>query len=280
MKRNFFAICVFRRLVIAGIICTFFGHFALPTQFVSAQDTAYIRVIHASPFVGTADVFVDGTKLLSSFQFASVTNYVPVPQGVHKVQIALVGKGMDAAALTQDLTVQAGVTYTVAAVGATADTLGLKVFVDNNLVSPGHAKLRIYPLAPDAGAVNVTIGDDTTLDDMTYQDASDYITMDAGSYTLDLTDPQFDMTLPLATTLDANMVTSVFAVGLFHGNPNVRLVFTQTAGVPGMPGTGSDPNLHTMDEVTSDPFMVWLLLAGVLALVSFSVVVRRRLKHL
>ncbi len=281
MKCNFFAMCMCRRIVIAGVICTFFSLYALPTQFASAQGSAYIRVIHASPFVGTADVFVDGTKLLSSFQFASVTNYVPVPQGVHKVQIALVGKGMDAAALTQNLDVQAGVTYTVAAVGATANTLNLKVFVDNNQISPGHAKLRIYPLAPDAGAVNVTIGNGTMLDDMTYQDASNYLVLNSGSYKLDLTDPQFGTTLPLSTTLTSNMVTSVFAVGLFQGNPKVQLVSAQTAGVPGLPGTGSDPNLHTTDGVATDPFIGWFLLAGILALVGLSVVVhRRRLEYL
>jgi hypothetical protein len=62
----------------------------------SAAAPAYIRVIHASPAVGTADVFVDGNLLLSSFAFGSVTDYAPLPAGPHKVQIALVGKGIGA----------------------------------------------------------------------------------------------------------------------------------------------------------------------------------------
>src|SRR2546428_10755546 len=61
---------------------------------VSADSTAFVRVIHASPDIGTADVFVDGSKLLSSFQFGAVTDYVQVPTGPHKVQIALIGKGI------------------------------------------------------------------------------------------------------------------------------------------------------------------------------------------
>src|SRR5712692_9185052 len=46
----------------------------LGTQAVrtSAATPAYIRVIHASPAVGTADVFVDGNLLLSSFAFGAV----------------------------------------------------------------------------------------------------------------------------------------------------------------------------------------------------------------
>jgi hypothetical protein len=74
-------------------------------------------VIHASPFVGTADVFVDGAKLLSSFQFGAVTDYVAVPSGAHMVQIAAVGKGVGAALLTKTLNVSSGLAYTVAALG-------------------------------------------------------------------------------------------------------------------------------------------------------------------
>jgi hypothetical protein len=94
-----------------------FGAPALPA---SALSPAFVRVIHASPDVGAADVFVDGAKLLSSFQFGSVTGYVQVPPGPHHVQIALVGKGINAAVISQTLAVSAGVAYTVAAVGTNA----------------------------------------------------------------------------------------------------------------------------------------------------------------
>src|SRR6516225_5202948 len=70
--------------------------FGIQRHAASAASPSYVRVIHASPFVGTADVFVDGTKLLSSFQFGAVTGYVALPAGPHKVQIALVGKGIGA----------------------------------------------------------------------------------------------------------------------------------------------------------------------------------------
>jgi hypothetical protein len=99
----------------------------LGTQSVrtSAATPAYIRVIHASPAVGTADVFVDGNLLLSSFAFGAVTDYVPLPAGPHKVQIALVGKGIGAAAITQTLAVQPGVVYTAAAIGSQATDLSI-----------------------------------------------------------------------------------------------------------------------------------------------------------
>src|SRR5712692_11017386 len=125
----------------------------LPVPSARAESPAFVRVIHASPFVGTADVFVDGAKLLSSFAFGSVTDYVPLPAGNHLVQIALVGKGIGGAALTQTLTVAPGYVYTVAALGASSSTLSLVVFIDNNLVKSGTAKVRMYQLSPDLGPV-------------------------------------------------------------------------------------------------------------------------------
>src|SRR6516162_8496294 len=143
--------------LVLGTMCiiAFLALFGVQKQSVSAASPSYVRVIHASPFVGTADVFVDGTKLLSSFQFGAVTNYVAVPAGPHKVQIALVGKGIGASIISETLAVNPGVAYTVAATGASPSSLGLEVFIDNNLLSPGTAKLRLYQLSPDAGSVSM-----------------------------------------------------------------------------------------------------------------------------
>src|SRR6266567_3045119 len=147
-----------------------------------AQSPAFVRIIHASPFVGTADVFVDGSKLLSSFAFGAITPYVPLPPGPHKVQIALVGKGIGAAALTQTLAVSPGVAYTVAATGATLSTLKLQVFIDNNLVTSGAAKVRLYQLSPNLGAVDLASGGNTLIQGVAYQQASQYHVVTAGSY--------------------------------------------------------------------------------------------------
>jgi hypothetical protein len=113
-----------------------------------------VRAIHASPDVGTADVFVDGAKLLSSFQFGAVTSYVAVPAGPHKVQIALVGKGINAAVISETLAVSPGVAYTVAAVGTQATGLSLEVFVDNNLLAtPWQWGLHAPPGKSEVGKV-------------------------------------------------------------------------------------------------------------------------------
>jgi len=240
----------------------------------TAQSSSFVRVIHASPFVGTADVFVDGTKLLSSFAFGSVTDYAAVPAGPHKVQIALVGKGIDAAALTQTLVVQPGFAYTVAAIGTQPTNLSLEVFVDNNLITPGMAKLRVYHLSPDVGPVDVAAGSKTILWGITYQKASGYLAVPVGAYMFDVDATSVNTTLSISATLKANTVTSIFTVGMFNGNPKLVLVSAQVSGLPGLPGTGSDPNAPSPDSPFLSPWFL-LLAALEVVLIGTSVITRR-----
>jgi hypothetical protein len=254
-------------------VAILFGAKNLPA---SAQSPSFVRVIHASPDVGTADVFVDGAKLLSSFQFGAVTGYVSVPAGPHKVQIALVGKGIGGSVITETLAVSPGVAYTVAAVGTQVTGLALKVFIDNNLLSPGTAKFRTYQLSPDGGSITIASGGKAVVSGLSYQVASNYLAIPKGGYTFEVTSPTNNTTLPLTATLNANTVTSVFVVGLFNGTPKVQLVSAQVTGLPGVPNTGSDPNAFAQpDYVQPLAPLTWLLLAVSLLFIGSGFFMRR-----
>src|SRR5438105_14980692 len=110
------------------------GTQALP---VSAESPSFVRLVNASPDVGTVDVFVDGAKFLSNATFATITDYLQLPAGHHRVQVALIGKGTGASVITQALSVQPGTAYTVAAIGTKATGFSLQVLVDNNLIASG-----------------------------------------------------------------------------------------------------------------------------------------------
>ncbi len=265
MKRTL-ASLVCRLFLALGImsIIAFAALFGFQRHPASAASPSYVRIIHASPFVGTADVFVDGTKLLSSFQFGAVTDYVAIPAGPHKVQIALVGKGIGASVISETLAVSPGVAYTVAATGATPSSLALQVFIDNNLLSPGTAKLRLYQLSPDAGSVSMDTGGNSLLSGIGYQSASNYVAIVAGTYTVGV-DASSNASLHVSAALKANTVTSVFAVGLVHGTPNIQLVTSQVEGLPGVPNTGSDPNAFTPAN-NVQPLDGWMWLVGCMSL--------------
>lgn len=240
--------------------------FCLQASPVSAESPSFVRIIHAAPGIGTADVFVDGAVLLSSFQFGSVTGYATIPPGPHKVQIALVGKGSGASVITQTLSVSPGLAFTVAALGTQSTGFSLQVFTDNNQLATGQAKVRFYHLSPGIGSVNVSNAGNTVVSGLAYPQASNYLTVHAGAYTFDVSATQSNVTLPVSATLKANMVTSVFTVGMANGTPPAQIVTAQTAGLPGSPNTGSDPNSSAAPGSAQSP-MLWLF--GAFALVVF-----------
>lgn len=228
---------------------------------VSADSTAFVRIIQASPDIETGDIFVDGTKLLSSFPFGGVTDYVRVPTGPHKVQVALIGKGPGAAVITQMLTVGPNVPYTVAALGTRTSGFSLQVFTDDNMLAPGKTKVRLYQLSPDAGALTVAARGISSINGLSYPQASDYLTVSPGSYTFNVRTSLGHM--QVSATLKENTVTSIFAIGRVNGSPPFQFVTSQVNGMPNWPGTGSDPNLAPAPSL---PLIPWVL--GILVLVA------------
>src|SRR5205085_4931386 len=67
-----------------------------------------------------------------------------------------------------------------------------------------------------------------------------------------------NLTISTSVTLKERGVASVFGVGLFNGTPQMRLVVAQTNGIPGWPGTGSDPKPQ---PDSSQRLVPWLLAA-------------------
>jgi len=269
MPKSAFVRFVYSVLLLTALLALFVL-FAPQIPSAKADSPSFVRIIHASPDVGTADVFVDGSKLLSSFAFGTVTNYAAIPAGPHKVQIALVGKGVGGAALTQTLNVTPGVAYTVAALGTQATDVSLQVFIDNNEFTPGMAKLRIYHFAPDLGSVSVTNGSNVNVSGLSYPQASNYLSVAPGTYNFAFSSTQSGGTYPVSASLNANMVTSIFAVGLLNGTPKFTFTTTQVNGLPGLPGTGSDPHALTPTSVTSasTPAPIpWILRVVVLLIV-------------
>src|SRR5438067_5819337 len=104
---------------ISAILAVFapVAFFAMQARPVSADSPSYVRIIHASPDIATTDVFLDGKVLLSTFTFATVTNYAIIPAGPHKVQAALIGRGPIPPAVSQAISINPGLAYTIAAIG-------------------------------------------------------------------------------------------------------------------------------------------------------------------
>ena len=234
---------------------------ALPA---SAASPSFVRLVNASPDVGTVDVFVDGKKFLGSAAFASVTDYLQLPAGHHNVQAALIGKGIGARVITQRLSVQPASAYTVAAIGTRARGHSLQVFVDNNLMASGMAKLRFYQLSPGTGPLSIATGGLTIPGALSYTQASRYLKLPAGLYTFTVSSSRPSFNLQDQVTLKTNTVTSIFLLGVFHGTPPLEIIHVEVKGLPGVSGTGSDPNALPTSVSPFTPLAPWPW--GVLAL--------------
>jgi hypothetical protein len=264
------------RLSLASLALLFCGMFALTGFFMApgqnamaATTPAFVRIIHASPYIAAADIFVDGAPFLTSFGFGQITDYKVVPPGPHKVLISFTKKGSPYS-FSETLPIQPGGVYTVAAIGGTETSLSLKVFSDSNIAMAGTAKVRVYQLIPDSGWIDVQAAG-KTVTGANYQQVSDYMTFSAGTTSFNLAESA-GHSLSISTTLKANTVTSLFAVGMFNGTPQAEVVSAETAALPGLPQTGSNPFALLSDGQLSTP---WLLIALAMVVVGGTFFTRR-----
>jgi hypothetical protein len=191
---------------------------------VVAADDARIRVLHASPDAPAVDIWLDGTRVdaLTNVPFGVISNYLSVPAGDHEVKVAVTGT--ETFVITATVSLEAGRSYTIAAIGPVAD-ISPKVFVDNPNPTADAAKVRVVHLSPDAPAVDVAPDgadpDDAVVKNLAYPDATEYLSLPPGTYDLEIrptgtTDVALDLD-PLA--LQAGRAYSVFAIGSAAAEP-------------------------------------------------------------
>lgn len=196
-----------------------------PSSNAQTSGTAKVRVVHAAPGVPAVDIYVDGQKSLSNVAFFTAGAYLSVPAGNRQVQVTLAGQPLNMAVINQQLPVEAGKAYTVAATGQGAGVQATP-FEDNlTPPAPGQVKVRVYHFSPNAPNVDVRLANNTVLiPNLAFRAASDYLEVPAGEYDLKVTETgETAAVIPLNdTALAAGRTYSVFAVGLAGGNPALR----------------------------------------------------------
>jgi len=212
-------------LVMIGLLALIIG-FAAQSPSASAHwnSKAYVRVVHAAPGAGPVDVYVDGAKLLNDFKFGSITGYVAVSAGSHRIQVAPDGAGRKDSVIDVTVWLRGGNYYTAAALGTKYYGFSLAAFVDNNSDINSKSIVRVYHLSPNAGPVDVSVGGTKVISKLTYTHASGYLTVDPGTYVFDVTPVNAGVTIPLKVDLKADRVYSVFAIGLYKGEPPLQFV--------------------------------------------------------
>ncbi|WP_458190056.1 DUF4397 domain-containing protein [Haladaptatus sp. NG-WS-4] len=160
---------------------------AQETTTANSGEVARLRIIHAVPGVPAINVFVDGERVLNGVAYKDVSDYLEFEPGGHTLQFAPAGEGREGAFLKERLTLEANTDYTYAAAAGTGDTPGPFLFVDNNEMPLGNqVRLRAIHLSTDAPAVDITADGDVLVEGLKVGDASNYVEVPAGSYTLEV----------------------------------------------------------------------------------------------
>lgn len=193
--------------------------------FDDGDDTASVRVLHASPDAPAVDVFVDGGAVLTGVPFKTISDYLEVPPGEYDVAVAPAGAGVDNAVIEATLPLAAGTDYTVAASNRLAN-IAPKVFVDDNDVGFPATKPRVRAvhLSPDAPAVDIAATDGPRIEDpavvvsdLAYQESTGYLELIPDEYEFEIraagtTTGVFDFD----ADLDPGGTYTAFAVGLLE----------------------------------------------------------------
>jgi len=179
-----------------------------------------VRVGHLSPDAPAVDVFVDGSKVLSSVPFGVFSDYLEVPAGSRRVQVRAAGQPTSTPVIDETVTVTADGDFTVAATGKLAD-IGAIVIADDRTTAANSARLRFVHTGADAPPVDITLTDGTVLfSNVEFNETSPYIATPGGAYDLQVR-LAGEQTVVLSfggVPLMNGTVYSVFATGLLSDN--------------------------------------------------------------
>jgi hypothetical protein len=261
------------RLILTAGVVTAALVSALP---VSAADVARVRVLHASPDAPAVDIYINDAIVegLTNVPFGTLSNYMPVAAGDYNVKVFATGDDT-MPVIDADVTVETGMSYTIAATGLVAEIAGT-VFNDNPTLSADEALVRVIHLSPDAPNVDIAPdGADALISDLAFPNATDYAALAAGSYDLEVrVAGATDVALQLdPLQLEAGRAYTVFAIGSAASDAAGGNALTALVGMDGriLPDTATE--IGTTDSGLNLWMVAAVLVAGIAA---FGVAYRNR----
>ncbi|UWG48045.1 DUF4397 family protein [Halanaeroarchaeum sp. HSR-CO] len=192
------------------------------------QQTSYLRAVHASPDAPAVDVMVENETVLENVSFGDVSEYLPVEAGTYNVTIAA-AEDPDTVVFDGNVTLEPRTVTTLAATGEISDgaeTSFEPVAFEDTAVTPGanDSAVRVVHLSPDAPTVDITAGDGSVVlaENVSYQNASDYATVPAGNYTVEIRAATADNDGDIVTTVDVSLEngTAYSAMAVGYLNPD------------------------------------------------------------
>ncbi len=153
-----------RRPSIAGVLCLVVAAaliltaWAGPVTRAQSPDEARVRVLHASPDAPPVDVYLDDALVLESLAPETVSGWLGVAPGQHRLLLFASGADptVSGALVDATLAMDAGTARTLAMTNVLA-SLEVQLIPDAPEPQAGVARLRVVNLDADAGPVDVAV---------------------------------------------------------------------------------------------------------------------------
>jgi len=178
------------RLLALALAAVVLGSMVVASAGVAAaqedQSDAEVRIIHAVPDGPAVDVYVDDELVFEDVAYGEASDYQSVPEGTQTVTVTRANDS-DTVVYEDEIAVESGQT-TVAVGGEVAGDIAAVAPSDDAAPSDNESAVRLAHLAPDAPAVDVTVAEtgDVLFDDVEFGNATEYETVPAGEYELEV----------------------------------------------------------------------------------------------
>jgi len=142
--------------------------------------------VHGIADAGPLDIYVDGSLALIGILFADTSGDVVLPGGEHSFAVVPTGEAPEAEIAAGAIAVSDG-TVAYAALLGTVDSASVGLFeVDVRPLDSGSARFRIISGVPDVDEITpVFSGGDALSEPLGFGDASQYASIDVGTYDLE-----------------------------------------------------------------------------------------------
>ena len=174
----------------AGILCI-----ATIAATGCGSSTANVRIMNASPGESAVSASVGGTSIATALAYATASGYTSVTSGSETLEVSQ--SSSSASVLNESISLESSTYYTIL-VANYPTSVAAVVLTDNNAApASGDMNLRIIQAAPSLPSADVYVvapgtslsSVSPTLSTLSFESASGYLPLAAGSYEIYFTAP-------------------------------------------------------------------------------------------
>lgn len=227
--------------IVIGLSLAFLMLVGLPAA--SAYASAKVRLVNAHPGPRAIGLkIVIGTAAppeIGEAKYGQVTPYANVPAaGSAHISLSGLPSGASAEAAQTTQPLVDGARYTAVAFAKGSAGYQLKVYRDSS-ARAGVARLRVIHGAEELGSPNVMLGKRTIAEDVGFKDATPYLSVSPGSYSLAVVRPGSSKPIfSKQISLSAGAASTAIIAGSGGARERVIMATDDTLTPAGAPETG------------------------------------------